>query len=351
MSAGADDASGLACPVPFSGYDRVVLAHGGGGRVMHRLVESLFVAAFDNEALRRGHDGALVQAKGTLAVTTDAFTVSPLFFPGGDIGRLAVCGTVNDLAMCGARPRYLSAAFVLEEGLPLADLERIVASMAATARACGVVVVAGDTKVVERGKGDGVYIAVTGIGEVVAPRAVEPARVHAGDAVIASGPLGEHGVAVMSVREGIAFDTPVTSDVAPLTGPVLALFDAGVDVHCLRDATRGGFATVLAEIAAGAAVGVRVHETRVPVRPAVADACELLGLDPLYVACEGRFAAFVPGDEAERAVQVLRASGCDAATVVGEVVSAPAGEVVLVGATGGERVLDIPAGEQLPRIC
>ena len=217
MSAGADDAPGLACPVPFSGYDRVVLAHGGGGRVMHRLVESLFVAAFDNEALRRGHDGALVQAKGALAVTTDAFTVSPLFFPGGDIGRLAVCGTVNDLAMCGARPRYLCAAFVLEEGLLLADLESIVASMAATARACGVVIVAGDTKVVERGKGDGVYIAVTGIGEVVAPRAVEPARVRAGDAVIASGPLGEHGVAVMSVREGIAFDTPVTSDVAPLS--------------------------------------------------------------------------------------------------------------------------------------
>lgn len=351
-----DDA--LACPVPFSRYERVVLAHGGGGRVMHRLIDELFVRAFDNPLLAGAHDGAVFELEGpargpgaTLAMTTDAFTVQPLFFPGGDIGRLAVCGTVNDLAMCGARPLHLAAAFVLEEGLPLAALQRIVESMAAAAREAGVAIVTGDTKVVERGKGDGVFITTTGVGRVECAAPVTPARVQPGDAVIVSGPVGDHGIAVMSVRESIDFDTPLMSDVAPVAGQVLALIEAGVDLRCLRDPTRGGLATVLGEIVHSARVGMRVRERELPVRPQVADACELLGLDPLYVACEGRFVAFVAAAHAARALAVLRQAGADRAACIGEVTDGPAGVVVMESAIGGERVLDILSGEQLPRIC
>jgi hydrogenase expression/formation protein HypE len=332
----------MECPLPFSDYDRVVLAHGGGGRVMLRLIEDLFVRAFADPALAEAHDGAVVELAGPVAITTDAFTVRPLFFPGGDIGRLAVCGTVNDLAMCGARPRHLAVSFVLEEGLPLAELRRIVESMAETAREAGVRIVTGDTKVVERGKGDGVFVTTTGLGEVVAP--VRPARVQPGDAILVSGPLGDHGVAVMAAREGLEVD--LQSDVAPVAADVLALIEGGVDVHCLRDPTRGGFASVLNEIARTAGVGMRVREARVPVRPEVADVCELLGLDPLYVACEGRFVAFVAPADAERALGLLRG-----AALVGHVVAGPPGVVVLEGALGADRVLDLLSGEQLPRIC
>ncbi len=336
------------CPLPFSDYDRVVLAHGGGGRVMLRLIEDLFVRAFADPALALAHDGAFLRLAGPVAMTTDAFTVKPLFFPGGDIGRLAVSGTVNDLAMCGARPHALAVSFVLEEGLPLVELERIVASMAATAREVGARIVTGDTKVVERGKGDGVFVTTTGVGEVVAPEAPRPSRVRPGDAILVSGPVGEHGVAVMAARERLEVD--LASDAAPVVADVLALFAAGVDVRCLRDPTRGGFASVLNEIARTAGVGARVTETAVPVRPEVADVCELLGLDPLYVACEGRFVAFVAPGDADRALAVLRARG-GAPARVGEVVAGPPGVVVLEGPLGGERVLDLLSGEQLPRIC
>ncbi len=227
----------LGCPVPFSNYERVVLAHGGGGRVMRRLIEELFARAFGPVS---EHDGAVFTLKGQTAFTTDAFTVRPLFFPGGDIGRLAVCGTVNDLAMCGARPRYLSCAFILEEGLLLSDLERIVESMAQAAREAGVAIVTGDTKVVERGKGDGVYITTSGVGELVCDDALTPNRINVGDAIVASGPIGNHGIAVMAKREGIGLEEPLTSDACPVSPQVLALLDAGVRVHCLRDPTRGG---------------------------------------------------------------------------------------------------------------
>jgi len=343
------DQSDLSCPVPFSNYERVTLAHGGGGRVMQRLVDGLFRRAFDSPELDVAHDGARLALEGPVAVTTDAFTVRPLFFPGGDIGSLAVHGTTNDLAVTGARPRYLTTSFILEEGLPLATLSRIVESLAAAARQSDVRVVAGDTKVVERGKGDGVFVATTGVGEVFAD--VSPARVEPEDVVIVSGPVGDHGTSVMLARENLEVPEGLLSDSADVTPAVLALHDAGVDMHCLRDATRGGVATVVAEIAKTARVDVRLDDA-IPVRPEVSDACELLGLDPLYVACEGRFVAFVPEGEADRALAAMRGTPVGAgASVIGRVGSTGRGLVTLRNALGGERVLDIPSGEQLPRIC
>ncbi len=270
----------------------------------------------------------------------------------GDIGSLAVHGTVNDLAMCGARPLYLTASFVLEEGLPLEDLRRIVDSMAAAARAASVSVVTDDTKVVERGKGDGVFITATGIGRVESRQPIAASRLRPGDAVLVSGPLGDHGVAVMLAREDLGIEAAIMSDSASVIAPVLTLLDAGVDVHCLHDPTRGGLATVLCEIAAAARLGLRIDEEAIPVRPVVADACELLGLDPLYVACEGRFVAFISGEQIELALAVLRGTlGGEEARVIGHVTADHPGTVVLETALGGERVLDMLTGEQLPRIC
>ncbi|MCA9656762.1 MAG: hydrogenase expression/formation protein HypE [Myxococcales bacterium] len=339
----------LSCPLPFSDYDRVVLAHGGGGRVMRRLIRELFVRELGGDELRRGHDGAVLRPTGPIAMTTDAFTVSPRRFPGGDLGSLAVHGTVNDLAMCGARPRALAASFILEEGLPLAELAALVASMGAAARACEVEVVTGDTKVVERGSGDGVYITTTGVGELLRAAPIGPAQLRPGDAVIVSGGVGEHGVAVMAAREGLSFEPPLRSDAGSVVRPALALIEAGVDVRCLRDPTRGGLASALAEIADDADLRIDVREAAVPVAPAVADACELLGLDPLYVACEGRFVAFVPEDEVGRALAILRAEGCPDAARIGA--AATGSGVILEGPTGGRRHLDLLSGEQLPRIC
>ena len=348
---GDGDISGLACPLPYSDYQRVVLAHGGGGRVMNKLITELFLRHFSGPKDARGHDGAVFSATGRLAITTDGFTVSPLFFPGGDIGSLAVCGTVNDLAMCGARPRYLSAGFILEEGLRLVELERIVRSMAETARVAGVTIVTGDTKVVERGKGDGVYITTTGIGTVDCPQPVHPDRVRAGDAILVSGPLGDHGIAVMAARERLSFTEPLLSDVAPVAEPVAALFDAGIDVRCLRDPTRGGLVSALTEIAGQAGLGARIRDGQVPVRPQVRDCCELLGLDPFYVACEGRFVAVVEPQHVERALATLRTAGCPDAAHIGEFTVEPIGVLTLHSPFGPVRILDMLSGEQLPRIC
>jgi hydrogenase expression/formation protein HypE len=342
------DDEGLSCPVPFSGYERVVLAHGGGGRATRRLVHELFQRHLGSPELREENDGAVVELSGSVAVTTDAFTVRPLFFPGGDIGSLAIHGTVNDLAACGARPELCTASFVLEEGLPLATLDRIVASMARAAEAAGVRVIAGDTKVVERGKGDGVYIGMTGLGRVRAPLA--PRRVREGDVVLVSGPIGDHGIAVLVAREDVRLGTEVTSDAGSIAPLVHALLDAGVALHAVRDPTRGGLATVLVEIAASAGLELRLDEPSVPVRPAVADACELLGLDPLYVACEGRAVLFVAAEDAPRALAVAQALEPGAARI-GEVRRGTPGLVVACNAFGGERVLDLLSGEQLPRIC
>lgn len=329
------------------------MGHGGGGRLTAELVSRVFAPALHNEALDRMADAAVVTAGGgRLAITTDAYVVSPMFFPGGDIGALAVHGTVNDLACAGAVPCYLTAAFVIEEGTAIADLVRIAESMAAAARAAGVTVVAGDTKVVDRGRGDGVFITTAGVGIVRDGVDIGPERARPGDVVVVSGPIGQHGVAVMSVREGLQFGSPIVSDTAPVHDLTAALFDAGIDVHVLRDPTRGGVAAVLNEIAAASAAGVVVDETAVPVDAAVRSACALLGLDPMQVANEGRLIAIVAGDHGQRAVDVLRGcSGGERAVVIGQVVDTHPGMVVGRTAIGGTRIIDMPLGELLPRIC
>jgi hydrogenase expression/formation protein HypE len=349
----------LSCPVPLDLHSTVQLAHGGGGRLMRGLIEGLFLAAFraagEGPSSKRAppHDSAVVEAGGVrLAFTTDTFVVSPLFFPGGDIGKLAVCGTVNDLAMAGAKPAWLSAGFILEEGFPLDSLRRVVESMQQTAREAGVEIVTGDTKVVDRGKGDGVFINTAGIGLVPAGIDVSPARVADGDAILVSGDLGRHGIAVMSVREGLEFEGALESDCAPLADLVAALVSLGPQLHCLRDLTRGGLASALNEIALDARVGMELDEDAIPVSGPVAGACELLGLDPLYVANEGRLVAFVPGETAQRALAILR--GHPAAPdprIIGRVSGRHPGIVDLRSPIGGGRILDLLSGEQMPRIC
>ena len=341
--------------------DVIMLAHGSGGRQSHELVERLFVRHFSNPALLPLDDAAVVDIPGRpspdmprLALTTDSYVVSPLFFPGGDIGKLAVCGTVNDLSMSGASPLWLSAGFILEEGLPLADLERIVASMAATARSAGVQIVTGDTKVVDRGSADRLFINTAGLGLV--PPGVEIAgdRALPGDVVLLSGTIGDHGMTIMTQREGLQFDSPLESDCAPLHGLVaelLATLPPGT-LHCLRDPTRGGLATALNELAKRSDVGIEIEEGAVPVRDAVRGACELLGLDPLYVANEGKLVAIVASDVAGIALETLRA--CEygkEATMIGRVTDAHTGRVVLHTVLGARRIVDMLVGEQLPRIC
>ncbi len=346
-----DDSLG-SCPAPIDLRSTVQLAHGGGGRLTRRLLDEVFLPAFDNVALAARADSAVLGlGEGRWAFTTDSYVVDPLFFPGGDIGRLAVFGTVNDLAMAGARPRYLSAGFILEEGLRLDDLRRIVASMREAATEAGVDVVTGDTKVVGRGKADRCFVNTSGVGLVTAGVALSPAQVRPGDAVILSGDIGRHGIAVLSVREGLQFETSIESDCAPLADAVQGLLEAGVDVHCLRDLTRGGLASALNEIAIDGGRGVEIDETAIPVTSAVAGACELLGLDPLYVANEGRFVAFVASKDAQKAIDAVRRHSVGhGAVAIGRVVD-NRGVVVLRGRLGVLRVLDLLTGEQMPRIC
>jgi len=340
--------------VPLAGHAEIQIAHGGGGRLTQELIDRVFGPAFANRFLEARHDGALLEAPpgARLAFTTDSHVVSPLFFPGGDIGRLAVCGSVNDLAMCGARPRWLSAAFILEEGLPLELLDRVVRSMGDAARASGVSIVTGDTKVVERGKGDGLYVTTSGIGVVEHALTIAPASVRAGDAILLSGDIGRHGMAILAQREGLAFESAIESDCAALWPAVEALLAAGIDVHCLRDLTRGGLATAVIEIAGAAGLAAALDEEAVAVSEPVRGACELLGLDPFYVANEGRFVVFAPAAQAGRALAVLRRFAPEGgAGRIGEVRESPRGEVTLRGAVGVERILDRLSGEQLPRIC
>lgn len=331
----------------------VDMSHGSGGKAMAQLVRELFADAFANPLLEQGNDstGFAVEA-GRLVVTTDGFVVSPLFFPGGDIGSLAVHGTVNDVAMAGAVPLYLTAGFILEEGFPLADLKRIVDSMAAAAREAGVQIVAGDTKVVERGKGDGVFITTTGIGRV--PPGVAPSgeRARPGDAILVSGSLGDHGVAIMSTRENLAFEAPVVSDSAALNGLVVAMVAAVPDVHVLRDPTRGGLATTLNEIAHQSGIGMVLREVDIPIRPPVAAACELLGLDPLYVANEGKLIAICADADADALLAAMQGHplGREAARI-GTVEEDAHRFVQMQTRFGGKRIVDWLTGEQLPRIC
>lgn len=333
--------------------ERITLAHGAGGKATHTLIEAVFLEAFRNPLLEPLEDQAVFTAGGArLAFTTDSFVVSPLFFPGGDIGELAVNGTVNDLAMSGARPLHLSAGFILEEGFPVADLERIARSMAAAAAAAGVQVVTGDTKVVQRGKADGCYVTTAGVGVLERPVSLGAANARPGDAVIVSGPVGDHGITVMLARGELDIESDVESDTAPLAGLVDRLLDATSGVRCLRDATRGGVATILNEVARASEVAVVVDEDTVPVRPEVRGACEILGLDPLYVACEGRLVAVVDGGEADAAVQALRSHPLgEGAAVIGRVKDDPPTLVLLKTEFGGTRIVDMLIGDPLPRIC
>ncbi|MEU6786658.1 hydrogenase expression/formation protein HypE [Nonomuraea angiospora] len=339
---------------PVVREERITLAHGAGGKATHTLIEAVFLEAFRNPLLAPLDDGALLRVGGErLAFTTDSFVVSPLFFPGGDIGDLAVNGTVNDLAMCGARPAHLSAGFILEEGFPVADLRRITDSMAAAAAAADVTIVTGDTKVVQRGKADGCFITTAGVGLVEQPVTLSASHARPGDAVIVSGPIGEHGAAIMLARDDFGIEAPIVSDTAPLHAIVAELLAAMPQhVRTLRDATRGGVATVVNEVANASEVAVVLREDDIPVRAEVTGVCELLGLDPLYVACEGRFVTVVDGEHAGRALEVLRSHPLGAeAAIIGTVAAAPAGLVLLRTAFGGTRVVDVLVGDPLPRIC
>ena len=333
--------------------ERITLAHGSGGKATHTLIEAIFLDAFRNPLLEPLEDAAsLVMGDARIALTTDSYVVSPLFFPGGDIGDLAVNGTVNDLAVSGATPRYLSAGFILEEGFPVADLQRIVASMKAAALKAGVSVVTGDTKVVQKGKADGCYINTAGVGLFERPTALGVANARPGDAVLVSGPIGDHGVTIMLARGELDIDADLSSDTAAVNGLVSALLDAAPNVRAIRDATRGGVATILNEVAKDADVSVVVDEDAVPVRPVVRGASELLGIDPLYVACEGRIVVVVDGAETDAALAALRAHplGREAA-VIGHIGEDPPGLVLLKTSFGGTRIVDMLVGDPLPRIC
>ncbi|MEY2897469.1 MAG: hypothetical protein RL669_1738 [Pseudomonadota bacterium] len=339
-------------PVDFK-HGRIDMTHGSGGRAMAQLIEELFARAFDNEYLAQGNDGALLPPPGgRIVMATDSHVITPLFFAGGDIGSLAVHGTINDVAVSGATPLYLSAGFILEEGFPLADLKRIVESMAAAARAAGVPVVTGDTKVVEQGKGDGVFITTTGVGVVAPGLNLSGANARAGDVVLLSGTIGDHGVAIMSQRENLSFETTIQSDSAALHTLTAAMLEAVPTIRCLRDPTRGGLATTLNEIARQSAVGMMLREADIPVRPEVDAACEFLGLDPLYVANEGKLVAICPPEHAGQLLAAMHAHPLGAnAAMIGTVHADDHHFVQMETAFGGRRVVDWLTGEQLPRIC
>lgn len=350
-----------ACPLPIQQYPQVLLAHGGGGKLMHQLIEQMFVPVFGNPTLNARQDAATLTLNDPkFAFTTDSYVVHPLVFPGGDIGSLAVYGTINDLAMVGARPLYLSVGFILEEGLPMATLWQIVQSMQQAAQGAKVQIVTGDTKVVDRGKGDGIFINTAGIGVIEHEQTIAPQSVQPGDVVLLNGDLGRHGMAIMAVREGLEFETTIASDSAPLADIVLKLLAAGIELHCLRDLTRGGLASALNEIAEAAGVEIAIGESQIPVSEEVQGACEILGLDPLYVANEGRFIAFVPEQDAERTLALLQS---DSATqddptlagshpaIIGRVTRRTTGQVTITSKIGVQRIVDMLSGEQLPRIC
>lgn len=347
------DLVGAVCPVPICDQQQIVLGHGSGGKLSAELLQKIFLPAFKNEFLSRLDDQAVLPIEGArVAFTTDAFVVTPIFFPGGNIGDLAINGTINDLAMSGAKPLYIAAAFILEEGLAMADLERVVASMSAAARCGGVQLVTGDTKVVNRGKGDKIFITTTGIGLVDSKLRISADRARPGDKILLSGTVGDHGIAIMSRRENLEFESAIESDTAPLHTLVAEMIEASEQIHCLRDPTRGGVATTLNELAASSRVGMVIDERQIPVRESVQGACEILGLDPLYVANEGKLLAIVDQADAAAVLQKMRAHPLGKeARVIGEVVADPPAMVLMKTAIGGTRVVDVLFGEQLPRIC
>lgn len=342
-----------ACPLPITNYKEIVLAHGGGGKLSRQLIDKIVLPQFRNELLEPLHDGAIFSvADQRLAFSTDSFVVSPIFFPGGDIGSLSIHGTINDLAMCGARPLYLSASFILEEGLPMEDFWRIVQSMHAAADAACVKLVTGDTKVVDRGKADRIFINTSGVGVVPDGVNIDPTRAQVGDKIIVSGSIAVHGIAIMSVREGLEFETEIASDTAPLHELVDTMIGARIDIHVLRDPTRGGITSALTEIAQSAKVGMLLDEARIPISEEVKGACEILGLDPLYVANEGKLLAIVAAQDVDLVLSVMKSHPLGQhAAVIGEVTSDHPGFIMMKTRVGGTRVVDMLSGEQLPRIC
>ena len=345
---------GAVCAPPLTHNEQIMMGHGAGGRMSHQLIQKAFLPTFDNPALRAGDDAARLESSlhPNLAISTDSHVVFPLFFPGGDIGRLAVCGTVNDVAMLGARPLYLTAGFILEEGLSMETLRQVVASMKAAAVEAGVQIVAGDTKVVQKGKADGMYITTSGVGVIRPDVSIGGARARPGNRILLSGSIGDHGIAVLNARGELGFQSSIRSDVAPLNHLIEAILDASPRVHVLRDPTRGGLATTLNEIASQSNVGILLREENIPVRPEVRAACEMLGFDPLYVANEGKLVAIVAAEDAEAVLKAMRATryGEDA-VVIGEVTNEPRGRVLLKTTLGSTRIVDMLAGEMLPRIC
>ncbi len=345
----------LSCPLPLSDYPNILMAHGSGGKIMQRLIEELFFATFGAQNAKEAHDSAVLDIPSNkIAMTTDSFVVQPLIFPGGDIGSLAVHGTVNDIAMSGAKPLYLSTGFILEEGLPMETLAQIVRSMKQAADEAGVKIVTGDTKVVERGHGDGIYINTAGIGVLETDRTIHPQQICAGDVILINGDLGRHGMAIMSARENLSFESPIKSDSACLVAPIMEILHAGLDIKCMRDATRGGLAALLNEIASSTGLTFQIDECSIPVNEAVRGACEILGFDPLHVANEGRFALFVAEKDAKNSLDILQKHAKDGAVPaqIGKVTKSDTGGMVtLKTALGSERILDMPGGELLPRIC
>jgi hydrogenase expression/formation protein HypE len=345
--------SKLSCPIPIQQYPYILSAHGGGGKLMHQLIQNMFVSTFQNPLLGVEHDGAVFPvSNGRLAFSTDSYVISPLFYPGGDIGSLAVHGTVNDLAMCGAKPLYLSAGFILEEGFPMETLWRIIQSMQDAAQSCGIQIVTGDTKVVERGKGDGIFINTAGVGLINHERQIGPASVQSGDVILLSGDVGRHGIAIMTVREGLEFESSIESDSAPLNRVVEALLDAGVEIHCLRDLTRGGLASALIEISEKAEKHLHIEEREILVNAEVRGACEILGFDPVYVANEGRFVVFVPPADVEKALKIMKNFAVSKNSCrIGNVTDEDRTLVTMTSKIGTRRIIDMLSGEQLPRIC
>src|ERR1041385_1294760 len=337
-----------ACPAPILDHKTIVLGHGSGGRLTHQLIQKMILPAFRNSILETQHDGAVLSLAGSrLAFSTDSYVVNPIFFPGGTIGDLAVNGTVNDLSMCGARPQYLSASFIIEEGLPMADLWRILCSMKEAADAAGISLVTGDTKVIDRGKGDKIFVNTSGIGLISEGVNIDPALARPGDVIIVNGPIAAHGMAIMSVREGLEFESPIQSDTAALNGLVEAILHTTHDIHVLRDPTRGGVASALNEIAERSRIGITIRESAVLVSSEVQGACEILGLDPLYVANEGKLLVFVPQDQSERVLSAMRSEVLGKESVIiGQVVPEHPGIVVMKTRIGGNRVVDMLSGEQ-----
>jgi hydrogenase expression/formation protein HypE len=343
----------ITCPIPSGSGDKILLAHGGGGSAANKLIADIFLEAFNNNYLNELHDGGVFEIKGTrFAFTTDSFIVKPLFFPGGNIGDLAVNGTVNDIAMCGARPLFISAAFIIEEGFNIEELKRIAGSMQIAAAGCGVEIITGDTKVVEKGKGDGVFINTSGIGIVYDNVSITPSKAQPGDKIILTGTIADHGMAVISAREELGFISDIKSDTAPLNSVVELIFSVTKNIHVLRDPTRGGVAGVLNEISKAAGVTITIDESRIRITEEVKSACELLGFDPLYIANEGKCIIILPENESEKVLQIVRTHPYGVnSEIIGEVTGYSEGEVILKTLIGTSRTLDMLPGDQLPRIC